>query len=1777
MSDANQFRLPTGLPTHLCSGKEGFDALCSLLSIVSTKQKQAIANAPAIKRFLKANGHTPPRQSKTAERLRHSLLTFYGDPEARRRLWRLYHQSANDESSQLIPSLEHAAFNEYDESLLTADPDPAELADCSEFHSPASEHDAWQTPALAALPRLRRDFADWHSLGDDRRRVVLTAAFATVTLLDDSRLLSWAVGGGDDIAHEFPSIVGGTRKPDASMEVARSLSECPERDVLGKLRNSASNLEAVAKVLSEQRPTIDLFNSVEQLAELILDLREPALEQAALEDIDPVLDEFGVLLRETAQAPPWLNAEINAVLTTWRTAYMRERACPDQIRADIRRATQDFEVRLAEWAVAQTNADEAKAALDNHESAMEAKGIPSVSDLELQVEQSAKVSSTRQAALVAMHGVLDALTPSPPTANLSGNSANDEAPGALAEETTNLEHEYQPPEPLTQLSPDTQPLRSSRIPPRATPDTRDGSEEEEDARPEQTELGESSLETQPQEPGEETGAADALRPAQAAIWNAVGSRRLGLAYHIALLGQAADGRADQPSPELLAAVALGTSLRGPDDDLAQEFGQRIGDLLARLDFADADQSINDALNLLLFAASLRSALFTSQQAGGIPLLRRVELSGGLTPVYRLAGVVADHAEKLQSVHLDIPTLTAILDEGIWADRIAGHIEEIAKWRTTAASATFLFAPAGSVWKVWLSDSGILSELARLLSTDKPAHAIRIREIADLLADRKSVHDLIENTYRHDLGRRGGSITGRALAQFEGRLAVPLQLAHKWLRIIEAKPGGSGFVEATVEQMRRDFDHHVPAASNAIQRLQQARPALPLASALRCALDSIDSLASIFRREFNVDAEVAIGPVQTLSDDLLFVSSLRFHDDGTIDDSVPPKDAVAFLINTDVHAKTLSEAFGARIEHGDLYGAHAVCNRMAVEADPAEDACRDRLNRAVAENRRILARKLYDLTECLEQAFIIGEVSDNERADLNASIIETTRRLAHRGESLTAAKRVSAIERQIEPRFARGIAKVKTQLDAYLPLDDPREQKLVQDALESGDLTILHEQLDCLQANQPLMSPEAGGRFRLPCFLAVADGILDQLEGESGPSQDVLVRATSGRENIVGLNFASLSPTQAKRSEEFLELWFLMARGRTPNPDLLTRFFAILGFTPALEGVEVQGDTSAVIRTEPLRARDLCPVHAFGSDANGRYEIVLNWNTSARETIIQAINPDPNRCTFVLHFDKLSRADREWLRRWSIRSSVQFVTVDEILVLYLATVPSGTLKALFDCTLPFTCTEPFFTAPGLVPPESFFGRESERRSIMDRYGSCFVYGGRQLGKTALLHAAQAAFHNPESRHLAQCIDLKVHDIGIAYGADHIWQVLWQTFVQVGVVDPDREMPRGRDSLVDALRHFIIHWLTQDEDSRILLLLDEADAFLADDLKSDFRVSTRLKGFMDETQRKFKVVLCGLHNVLRNTERANHPLAHFGEPVCVGPLLGSGDLEQARALIRQPMAAVGYSFETQNLLTQILVWTNYYPSLIQLYGEALVRHLRQAPGREFPHAVTVDDIQAVFARDQFRDYIRDRFSLTLQLDPRYEVIAYAMAFDLLQGGSEGFSRGLSATNILKLAKEAWSDGFDISEKEFGTLLQEMCGLGVLRQRPADSGKSSYVFRNPNVLLLLGDTENILQVLVKERDVPDVFEASAFHAQYRRGSPQSPRRGPLTYEQEALLKRGGRVAVLCGTRAANLAAVGEFLDQRMEAGLLRRLEPCVDDIGLRKQLTALRPRRGTYVYLA
>ena len=286
---------------------------------------------------------------------------------------------------------------------------------------------------------------------------------------------------------------------------------------------------------------------------------------------------------------------------------------------------------------------------------------------------------------------------------------------------------------------------------------------------------------------------------------------------------------------------------------------------------------------------------------------------------------------------------------------------------------------------------------------------------------------------------------------------------------------------------------------------------------------------------------------------------------------------------------------------------------------------------------------------------------------------------------------------------------------------------------------------------------------------------------------------------------------------------------------------------------------------------------------------------------------------------------------------------------------------------------------MVPPELFYGRSVERRQVMAQYGPCFVYGGRQLGKTALLRSAEAEFNSPEQPQLAKWIDLKVRGMGDDLQPKDIWgAILWDELRDIGVIPDNLTRPQGDQKLIDALVDSVKHWLDEHDHGRLLLLLDEADAFLELDGLADFRESSRIKGLMDDTKRRFKVVFSGLHNVLRTTERANHPLAHLGEPVCVGPLLQNGEWHEARNLIRVPLSAVGCRFNYDHLVTHILAQTNYYPSLIQLCGAEFVRYLHDS-ARSFPYEIGPDDIRAVLRRDGLRQSIREKFRLTLQLDP------------------------------------------------------------------------------------------------------------------------------------------------------------------------------------------------------
>jgi hypothetical protein len=87
-------------------------------------------------------------------------------------------------------------------------------------------------------------------------------------------------------------------------------------------------------------------------------------------------------------------------------------------------------------------------------------------------------------------------------------------------------------------------------------------------------------------------------------------------------------------------------------------------------------------------------------------------------------------------------------------------------------------------------------------------------------------------------------------------------------------------------------------------------------------------------------------------------------------------------------------------------------------------------------------------------------------------------------------------------------------------------------------------------------------------------------------------------------------------------------------------------------------------------------------------------------------------------------------------------------------------------------------------------------------------------------------------------------------------------------------------------------------------------------------------------------------------------------------------------------------------RILAQTNYYPSLIQLYCSQLLKQIQnlQTSTVDFStgprYAITEREVDDVYRSRDLREAIRSRIQLTLQLDPRYELIAYTIAYGVLQ---------------------------------------------------------------------------------------------------------------------------------------------------------------------------------------
>ncbi len=490
-----------------------------------------------------------------------------------------------------------------------------------------------------------------------------------------------------------------------------------------------------------------------------------------------------------------------------------------------------------------------------------------------------------------------------------------------------------------------------------------------------------------------------------------------------------------------------------------------------------------------------------------------------------------------------------------------------------------------------------------------------------------------------------------------------------------------------------------------------------------------------------------------------------------------------------------------------------------------------------------------------------------------------------------------------------------------------------------------------------------------------------------------------------------------------------------------------------------------------------PIAAFGSGASqeGFRVVCLNGKYDAAGLIDVMKQIGNAKHTMILLDYALDKPERRILARKS-KSELGdklFVVVDRTVMMYMVKNYDETkaTRMLMSLIVPFGYYQPYvWESSNVMPPEIFMGRKRELESIESPTGANIVYGGRQLGKSALLKKAKSEIDKDENGNRAVLVDIKHLDHKEA--ARKIGHALYDE----GVLSDDVDTTDW-DVLSRALRRRL-----QSEVDRIpylLLLLDESDAFIESCEEVNYRPFDALKDIQSIGAGRFKFVIAGLRNIVRFKRDAalgnNSVLTHL-EAMTVKPF----HTNEARELMEIPLNYLGLVFpkENESLITLILASTNYFPGLIQMYCAKLLSSMRNKDYAGYDEAdtpvyeVSEEHIKKVLADPEFMDQIKEKFIITLKLDEDnyYYLIALLIAY---MYHNNGYNDGYSAEEVKEAGKNLGIMKIaNLDNDKLSAFMDELKELNVLRS----TDNSHYLFTRFSFFQMMGTSSDVDDQLVE-----------------------------------------------------------------------------------------------------
>ena len=490
-----------------------------------------------------------------------------------------------------------------------------------------------------------------------------------------------------------------------------------------------------------------------------------------------------------------------------------------------------------------------------------------------------------------------------------------------------------------------------------------------------------------------------------------------------------------------------------------------------------------------------------------------------------------------------------------------------------------------------------------------------------------------------------------------------------------------------------------------------------------------------------------------------------------------------------------------------------------------------------------------------------------------------------------------------------------------------------------------------------------------------------------------------------------------------------------------------------------------------------PVPAFGSlgETDG-FRIVYIFGAYDAERLVEIFNNigDEKHTLIILDYALKESARRRLALLVKGKANCKiFAVFDRVVLKYLYDNYSEQTitKQLLHIIMPFAYYQPYVADSSKpMPSELFIGRKEELKKIKDVNGVNIVYGGRQLGKSALLMKAKKDIDKNESGDRAVYIDIKGRNYTETALKISEELVIADILENKDITSDWRELAMSiRMRLKDEAKP--IHYF--------LLLLDEADAFLDSCKDVQYKPFDALKDIQAVGEGRFKFVVAGLRDVLR----FEHEAALNDNSVL--PQLSSMTVKpfkyaEAKELLEYPLSYLGFRFrddvETDTLVSAILSHTNSFPGMLQLYCTKLIEAMKNgyAGYKEAgtpPYYVSEDHIKKVLGEDNLQEEIRQKFFITLTVGSDNYYLLIAMITAYLYKNDEGIC--VTPNDVLTFAKDfEIKDIAALSPEKVAALMEEMRELNVLQH----NGEHGYRFTHFSFFQMMGTKAYLEQELEK-----------------------------------------------------------------------------------------------------